>query len=183
MTNTPTSTTDRYAHLRTFAATRKQATFDRLKQAITQLEGEGRPVTTFTVREVSRLDYMAYYRNPEALLFFRQHSTHLCQERARKRAKQRASKYKRGKQEDNSQEEIVQSRDPLLNYKKPRLVAELRGALAERDQAHQRYRTLLQEHMECELTIARLEAQIAEYLAYMEGFRLSLQKEEHHPKE
>jgi len=32
--------------------------------------------------------------------------------------------------------------------------------------------------MDCGVTIARLEAQVAEYLAFMERFRISLQQEE-----
>lgn len=41
---------DRYAHLRDYATKQKQATVDRLKQAITQLEKDSRPVTTFCQR-------------------------------------------------------------------------------------------------------------------------------------
>ena len=49
----------------------------------------------------------------------------------------------------------------------------------ERADLEQRYHKLLQEHMSCGLTIAKLEAQVAEYLAFMERFRSSLQREEH----
>src|SRR6266478_2318272 len=95
----------------------------------------------------------------------------------------------------------VSPRDPLLDYKRPRLVELLREARAERDEARQqlrtervkaeqhvqaeqaeleqRYHKLLQEHMSCGITIAKLEAQVAEYLAFMERFRSSLQREEH----
>ena len=71
---------DPYAHLRANASAQKQTTVDRLRRAITQLEAEGHPVNTFTIKEVSGLDYMAYYResfheatrafdaNPEALI-------------------------------------------------------------------------------------------------------------------
>lgn len=54
---------DQYAHLRAKAAAQKQTTVDRLRQAIMQLEAEGRPVNTFTIKEVSGMNYMAYYRN------------------------------------------------------------------------------------------------------------------------
>lgn len=50
---------------------------------------------------------------------------------------------------------------------------------AERADLEQRYHKLLQEHMQCGITIAKLEAQIAEYLAFMDRFRTSLQREEH----
>src|SRR5260370_20710067 len=92
MTAPPAPTRDRYGHLRTYAAAQKRATVDRLKQAIAQLEEEGPPVTTFTIREVSGLDYMAYYRNPEALALFPRHSTHLRKKRAKAQAKCRTSK-------------------------------------------------------------------------------------------
>jgi hypothetical protein len=182
MTETPSPSRDRYAHLRAHAARQKQATLDRLKQAITQLAQEKRPVTTFTIKEVSGLDYMSYYRNPEALALFRRHSTHLRKEREKAQAKRRRSKGKRSEQETEVHEVTVSSRDPLLHYKKPRLVAELRGAYAQRDHMQQQYHTLLQDHMHCGLTIARLEAQLAEYLAFMKRFRSSLQKEEHEPQ-
>jgi hypothetical protein len=88
----------------------------------------------------------------------------------------------------------------LLDYKRPRLVELLHEARTERDEAkrqakserteaeqraqaehvelEQRYYKLLQEHMNCGVTIARLETQVAEYLAFMERFRSSLQREE-----
>jgi len=95
----------------------------------------------------------------------------------------------------------VLPRDLLLDYKRPRLVELLHEAEASRDEARrqvkteraeaeqraqaerieleQRYHELLQEHMSCGITIAKLEAQVAEYLAFMERFRSSLRREEH----
>ena len=169
---------DRYAHLRDYAAKQKRATVDRLQQAITQLEKDSRPVTTFTVREISGLDYMAYYRNAEALALFRSHSTYLRKQRAIARSKRRgATRIPSGEQEA-----IVSPRDPLLHYKKPRLVAEVRTARAKHDQMEQQYQALLQEHMGCGLAIARLQTQLAEHQAFLERFRSSLQKEEHGPQ-
>src|ERR1700732_4446441 len=81
---------DQYAHLRANAAAQKQTTVDRLRQAITQLEAEGRPVNTFTIKEVSGMDYMAYYRNREAFQLFQEHSTHLRKEREQEQAKRQA---------------------------------------------------------------------------------------------
>ncbi|GHO61825.1 hypothetical protein KSC_007170 [Ktedonobacter sp. SOSP1-52] len=52
-------------------------------------------------------------------------------------------------------------------------------AQAERAELEQRYHKLLQEHMHCGVTIAKLEAQVAEYLAFMERFQSALQREEH----
>src|SRR6266700_4925191 len=85
------SSNDPYAHLRANAAAQKQVTVDRLRQAITQLEAEGRPVNTFTIKEVSGMDYMAYYRNREAFQLFQEHSTHLRKEREREQAKRQAA--------------------------------------------------------------------------------------------
>jgi hypothetical protein len=36
-------------------------------------------------------------------------------------------------------------------------------------------------HMQCSVKIAKLEAQVAEYLAFMERFRTSLRREEQEP--
>ncbi|SRR6266566_511708 len=203
------SSSDQYAHLRTNAAVQKQATVDRLSQAITQLEAGGRLVNTFTIKEVSGLDYMTYYRNREAFQLFQEHSTHLRKEREQEQAKRRAasrvSKKKKGKEQAVPHAVKVTPRDPLLDYKRPRLVELLHEARAERDEAkrqaqavraeveqqasaertglEQRYRKLLQEHMQCGVTIAKLEAQVAEYLAFMERFRSSLQREEHEPNQ
>jgi hypothetical protein len=178
MTQTPNPSEDRYAHLRSYAARQKQATLDRLNQAILQLEQEKRPVTTFTIKEISGLDYMAYYRNAEALALFRRHSTHLRKERQKEQSKRRGSK----RDSSGQQEMMVSSRDPLLHYKKPRLVTELRTARTRRDQMEQQYQALLQEHMQCGLAIARLETQLAEHLAFLKRFRSSLQREEHGPQ-
>jgi len=192
---------DQYERLRTHAAAQKQETVDRLTQAITQLEAEHRPVTTFTIKEVSGLDYMAYYRNREAFQLFQQHSTHLRKKREQEHAASRGPKRKKGKGREALHVVTVTPRDPLLDYKRPRLVELLHEARAERDEARQqaqavqarieqqaqtqraeleqRYRKLLQEHMQCGVTIAKLEAQVAEYLAFMERFRTALHREEH----
>src|SRR6266704_1564748 len=202
MTGQTSSPGDQYAHLRANAAAQKRATVDRLSQAITQLEAEGRPVNTFTIKEVSGLDYMAYYRNREAFQLFQEHSTHLRKEREQEQAKrQPASRGKSGKGRAAGHAVKVSPRDPLLDYKRPRLVELLHEARAERDEAkrqlkaersenkqrtqaaradlEQRYHKLLQEHMTCGITIAKLEAQVAEYLAFLERFRSALQREEH----
>lgn len=186
MTKMPSYAEDRYAHLRANAAAQKQETVNRLTQAIAQLETEGREVSTFTIKEVCGLDYMAYYRNAEALALFRKHSTHLREERAKRRHSKRANP----EHDEVLHQGKVAPRDPLLAYKKPELVAKLRVAQAERDQIQQcaqreceekeqRYLALLQEHMQCGLTIAKLEAQLAEYLAFMQRFRSALSSEEH----
>jgi vacuolar-type H+-ATPase subunit H len=46
---------------------------------------------------------------------------------------------------------------------------------AERTELEQRYHKLLQEHMHCGVKIARLEAELAQFREFMEGYRSSLQ--------
>lgn len=121
---------------------------------------------------------MAYYRNAEALALFRHHSTHLRKERQKERSRRKSTRGSSSEQ----QKIQVSSRDPLLNYQKSRLVTELRLARAKLDQMEQQYHMLLQEHMPCGLTIARLETQLAEHQAFLDRFRSSLQKEEHGPQ-
>jgi hypothetical protein len=199
------ASSDSYAHLRANAAAQKQTTVNRLRQAITQLEAEGRPVNTFTIKEVSGMDYMAYYRNREAFQLFQEHSTHLRREREQAQEKRQAARQGKPRKTGKGQVAVhavkVSPRDPLLDYKRPRLVELLHEARAERDEAkqllrterigaeqraqaeqadlEQRYQKLLQEHMSCGVTIAKLEAQVAEYLAFMERFRTALHREEH----
>jgi hypothetical protein len=201
MTKAPIPPEDRFSHLRAYATTQKQTTVERLKQAIEMLEAEGREVSTFTIKEVSGMDYMGYYRNREAFALFQQHSTHLRREREKVQVKQRGSKRKTVKDKETLHEVKVKPRDPLLDYKRPRLVELLHEARAERDEARhqaqamqdsisqqaqaqraeleQRYRKLLLEHMQCSVKTAKLEAQVAEYLAFIERFRTGLQREEH----
>ncbi len=204
MTETTLSSDDPYAHLRANAAAQKQTTVDRLSQAITQLEAEGRPVNTFTIKEVSGMDYMVYYRNREAFQLFQEHSTHLRKEREQAQVKRqmasRGRARKTGKGQAAAHTVKVPPRDPLLDYKRPRLVELLHEARTERDEAKQQLRTerveaklraqaeraeleqrygkLLQEHMQCGVKIARLEAELAQFRLFMEGYRSSLQREE-----
>jgi len=118
--------------------------------------------------------------NREAFTLFQQHSTHLRKEREQAQAKET----------ETSHAIKVTPRDPLLDYKRPRLVQLVREAKAEcerlkraaqveRAELEQRYTKLLQDHMQCGLTIARLEAELAGYRDFMDRFRSSLKREEH----
>lgn len=201
------SSGDPYAHLRANAASQKQITVARLSRAITQLEAEGRPVNTFTIKEVSGMDYMAYYRNREAFQLFQEHSTHLRKEREQAQAKHQVASRGRSQKPGRGQQAAhtvrVSPRDPLLDYKRPRLVELLYEARAERDEVkrqlrtkqveakqrakaeqadlEQRYHKLLQEHMQCGVKIARLEAELAEFKTFMDRYRSALQREEQGP--
>src|SRR6266516_5293677 len=121
---------DRYVHLRSYAAAQKRTTVERLKQAIEQLQAEGRPVNTFTIKEVSGMDYMAYYRNREAFQLFQEHSTHLRKEREQEQAKRqeasRGRSRKTGKGQAAAHAVKASPSDRLLDYKRPRLVELLR---------------------------------------------------------
>jgi hypothetical protein len=194
MTKASPPSEDRISHLRAYATVQKQTTVARLKQAIETLEAQGRPVNIFTIKEVSGMDYMVYYRNREAFALFQQHSTHLRKEREKEQAKQSSSRRTLKRKTDRDKEALhavkVTPRDPLLDYKRPRLVALLREVQHERDEIKQqaqaekaelerRYHALLQDHMQCELKMTRLEAEHAEFQAFMERFRSSLRHEEH----
>ena len=54
-------------------------------------------------------------------------------------------------------------------------------AQSQHAELEQRYHKLLQNHIQCSAKIAKLEAQVAEYLAFMERFRSSLRREEQEP--
>ncbi|GHO66806.1 hypothetical protein KSC_056980 [Ktedonobacter sp. SOSP1-52] len=144
---------------------------------------------------------MAYYRSREAFQLFHKHNTYLRKEQEKYQVTNRVSKRKRRKGQEAPSAIKVSPRDPLLDYKRPRLVELLHEARDKRDKAkrqarveqaeieqraqaervelEQRYSKLLQEHMQCGLTIARLEAERAEFRAFMERFRSSLRHEEH----
>ena len=171
---------DPYAHLRAHAAAQRQATIDRLAAGIAALEAAGRPVTVFTIREVADLDYSAYYRNPEARALFRQHSSHLRAAREQRATGPR----RRQRQGDQEPPEARPPRDPLAAYTKTRLmrmISKLRQALAAREALEQQYRALLQEHMQCALTIARLQEEASTDAAYREllrSLRAKVEREE-----
>ena len=140
MTVQPSSSSnDPYVHLRTHAEAQKQETVDRLTRAIAELEAAGRPVTTFTIREVSGLDYMAYYRNRAAFQPFQEHSTHLRKKREQAQAKRQApgrgSKRMKRKSRESPHAIMVSPRDPLLDYQRPRLIQLIHEAHVERDEA------------------------------------------------
>src|SRR5260370_9249084 len=141
----PRPSDDTYAHLRANAATQKQTTVDRLRQAMTQPAAEGRPVNTFTIKEVSGMDYMAYYRNREAFQLFQEHSTHLRKEREQAQAKQQATGRSKSRKPRKGQAAShvvkVSPRDPLLDYKRPRLIELLHEARAECDECKRQGKT------------------------------------------
>lgn len=92
------------------------------------------------------------------------HSTFLKQQRKRTKA---------------SPPDIPTSRDPLLAYKKTDLVARVRKAeefLKAREQQHD---ALLQDYVQKDIKIAELEAELARHRQYLEGLRLTIQRQEY----
>lgn len=160
-----TSYTERQlAGLRDHAQAQKQHTVSRLEAAITSLTAQHKPISARTIYEECGLAYAALRRNPEALLLYQQHSTFLRQQRKRAKA---------------SQPDTPSPRDPLLAYKKTDLVARVRKAEELLKTQEQQHATLLQDYVQKDIKIAELEAELARHRQYLEGLRLTMQRQEH----
>lgn len=164
--------TDRLAGLLRHNAAERARTLERLHAAVAALHARAQPVSTSTIREECGLEYASYRRNPDALAFFRQHSTHLAAKRRRTVRHNHAGQ---------SAPAATAQPDPLLQHKKPTLVARLRAAQAERDDLAARYGALLQEHMTCAETILRLRADVARYQEFLGHLRTERTTQEHSP--
>jgi hypothetical protein len=152
------------AGLREHAQVQKQHTVSRLEAAIASLTAQHKPISARTIYEECGLAYAALRRNPEALLLYQQHSTFLKQKRKRAKA---------------PHPEMSSPHDPLLAYKKADLVARVRKGeelLNARDKQHA---TLLQDCVQKDIKIAELEAELARHRQYLEGLRLTMQRQEH----
>jgi hypothetical protein len=161
-------TASRLEGLRRHAAEQKQATLERLRAAIASLQARKEPITVHTIRAESGLDYKAYARNPEALKLFQQHSTFLA-------AKRKGSRKRR--QRETSQI-TAQQKDPLLNYKRPQLVARVREEVVRRVEAETQYRLLLEERVQSDLKIMQLEAELARFQSFLGHLRDQVRFEE-----
>jgi hypothetical protein len=157
-------TEQQLAGLREHAQAQKQNTVDRLRTAIASLHAEKKPISAKTIEEECGLSYASLRRNPEALLLYQQHSTFLKQKR--KRAK-------------TSHPDAPTPRDPLLAYKKMDLVARVRKAEELLKAREQQHATLLQDYVQKDIKIAELEAELARHREYLEGLRLTVQRQEH----
>lgn len=152
------------AGLRTRAAAQKQNTVDRLRIAITSLDVQKKSISAKTIYEECGLEYASIRRNPEALLLYQQHSTFLKQKRKRAKA---------------SPPDTPSPRDPLLAYKKADLVARVHKAEELLKAREQQHAMLLQDYVQKDIKIAELEAELARHREYLEGLRLTLQRQEH----
>ena len=158
-------TEQQLAGLREHAEAQKQNTVDRLRTAIASLQAEKKPISAKTIEEECGLSYASLRRNPDALLLYQQHSTFLKKKRNRTKA--------------SPPPDAPSPRDPLLAYKKMDLVARVRKAEELLKAREQQHATLLQDYVQKDIKIAELEAELARHREYLEGLRITLQRQEH----
>jgi hypothetical protein len=152
------------AGLRTYTQAQKQNTVERLRSAIISLQAQHKLISARTIREECDLEYASIRRNAEALLLYQQHSTFLKQRRKRAKA---------------SQPDTPTPRDPLLAYKKIDLATRVRKAEERLKTQETQHATLLQDYVQKDIKIAELEAELARHRQYLEGLRLTIQRQEH----
>jgi len=149
---------------------RRRATIERLRTAIESLQKKKQDISVQTIYEECGLRYAAIHRNAEALALFRANSTHLVTRKKRTR-----------RVHPVSEEGAPSSRDPLLNYKKPQLVARLRAAQQQLLETQKQQAALVEASIKREGRIAELEAKLARlepYHAFVEHIRSQMQREE-----
>jgi hypothetical protein len=66
-----------------------------------------------------------------------------------------------------------------MSYKKSQLVVRLRDEMQGRQEVEAQYTKLLEEFVQKDITIAKLQAKIAEYEDYLGRLRIEIQREEH----
>jgi hypothetical protein len=110
------------------------------------------------------LEYNSIKRNPEALLLYQRHSTFL-----------------KSKRQDmkSTQPTTPTPHDPFMSYKKPKLVIHLREEMQRRQEVEAQYTLLLEEFVQKDILIAKLQAKIAENEEYLGRLRIEIQREEH----
>lgn len=153
-------------HLHTQA--QRHQTVERLRAAITSLTAQHKPISARTAHEECGLEYASIRRNPEALLLYQQHSTFLKQKRKRAKA---------------PHPDTPVPRDPLLAYKKADLTACVRKAEDLPKTREQQHAKLLQDYVQTDIKIAELEAELARHRQYLEGLRLTIQRQEHQQRD
>lgn len=150
---------------------RRLATVERLQAAINALKAKQQEISVQTIYDECGLRYAAIHRNPEALALFRANSTHLVTAKKQRKRKAHADK-----------EVTLAPRDPLLNYKKPQLVARLRSAQQQLQEVRQQQAILVEARLRQEARIAELEAKLAElepYRTFVEQIRKKIRQEEY----
>ena len=159
--------------LHSSTAARKQQTVERLRMAIEALQAKKQAISAQTIYAECGLHYASLHRNPEAIALFRANSTHLTQ-------KKKQTKRKRKTGEDVVSSPL--SRDPLLNYKKPQLVARLREAQQQITELERQRATLADTCLQRDARVVELETKLAElepYRSFVEQERVRMFQEEH----
>jgi len=159
------------AGIKQSTAARRLATIERLRAAIEALKAKKQEISVQTIYDECGLRYAAIHRNPEALALFRANSTHLV-----------AAKKQRKRKSHADEEATPAPRDPLLNYKKPQLVARLRLAQQQLQEVQQQQSVLVEARLKQEARIAELEAKLAElepYRTFVEQIRKKIRQEEY----
>lgn len=154
----------RLAGLDAHTTAQKRATVNRLAAAIKSLMIKKLPISIKTIREECGLEYNCIKRNPEAFRLYQQHSTYLRSKRKGMRSPRLTA---------------PTPRDPFMAYKKFQLVIRLREEMQRRQEVEASYTRLLEEFVEKDITIAKLQAKIAEYEEYLGRLRIQIQREEH----
>ena len=159
-----TYTRHRLSGLDAYTTAQKRATVDRLTAAITSLKAKKLPISIKTIREECGLEYNSIKRNPEAHLLYQRHSTFLKSKRQQMKLPQPTSST---------------PHDPFMSYKKSQLVIRLREKMQGRQEVEAQYTKLLEEFVQKDIIIAKLQAKIAEYEEYLGRLRIEIQREEH----
>jgi hypothetical protein len=110
-----------------------------LQAAIDAPKAKKLAITVRSIYEECGLRYVAIYCNPEALALFRANSTHLSTSKKRNKRRQHT---------DGAANSLP--RDPLLNYKKPQLVARLRTAQQQLLEVQQQQEVLVEANVKRE---------------------------------
>ncbi|MDQ2831198.1 MAG: hypothetical protein M3Y74_19390 [Chloroflexota bacterium] len=169
---------DRYAALRARAATRKQATVQRLTTAIEAIEIRGEGVTVEAIKKECGLDHRIYSRdrNDVAYAVFRQHAAYFnkqepqCLVGGKSRKRRLRGRHNRAPRDlllDQPRSELialvhmVEGERDVARAKDEVSQRQHAQACAERDQAETYHRALLAIHMQCEDRIFDLERRLA----------------------
>ena len=158
------------AGIKQSSTARRLVTVERLRTAIEALKAKKQEISVQTIYDECGLRYAAIHRNPEALALFRANSTHLVAAKRHSKRKLRAD-----------EEGTPASRDPLLSYKKPQLVARLRSTQQQLLDAQQNQSALVEARLQQEARIAELEAKLAvlePYRTFVMQMRAQMQREE-----
>ena len=78
-----------------------------------------------------------------------------------------------------SQSDTPTPRDLLLAYKKANLLARVRKVEELLKAREQQHATLLQDYVQKDIKIAELESELAKHRQYLEGLRITMQRQEH----